>query len=66
MKNLKRLRERANLSVKDLALKLNVTPRAVGKGERCASYPHGERSPELATILGCTTDALYGRDAESG
>lgn len=65
MKNLKLLREQKNLSAKDVAVSLNVTPQAVGKWERNESMPRADQLPKLADLLGCTIDALYGRETKN-
>ena len=62
MKHLKVLREKANLSVKELAIEMHVTQQAVGKWERGESYPRAEQLPKLAGLLNCTIDALFGRE----
>lgn len=62
MKHLKALREQANLTVKELAFEMHVTQQAVGKWERGEAYPRAEQLPKLAGLLGCTIDALFGRE----
>lgn len=64
MKNLRFLRERANISVKALAEGMGVTPQAVGKWERGESSPRSEQLPNLADLIGCTIDDLFGRDTQ--
>ncbi len=64
MKNLKFLRERANLSVKSVAAEMQVSPQAVGKWERNESMPRAEQLPKLADLLGCTIDTLFGREEQ--
>ena len=64
LKNLRFLRERANISVKALAEGMGVTPQAVGKWERGESSPRSEQLPNLADLIGCTIDALFGRDTQ--
>lgn len=65
MKHLKVLREKANLSVKELAIEMKVSQQAVGKWERGESYPRAEQLPKLATLLHCTIDALFGQDQDT-
>lgn len=65
MKNLRYLREKAQLSVKDVADKMQVSPQAVGKWERGESFPRAEQMPKLADLFGCTIDELYGREADT-
>lgn len=62
MKNLRFLRERANLSVKDVAEEMHVSQQAVGKWERNESFPRAEQLPKLADLYNCTIDALFGRE----
>lgn len=62
MENLRFLREKANLSVKDVADEMKVSPQAVGKWERNESFPRAEQLPKLADLFHCTIDALFGRD----
>lgn len=64
LKNLRFLRERANISVKALAEGMGVTPQAVGKWERGESSPRSEQLPNLADLIGCTIDDLFGRDTQ--
>lgn len=61
MKNLKLLREKNGVSVKKLAVELNVSQQAVGKWERGEGMPRAELLPKLADALNCTIDALFGR-----
>ena len=63
MKNLRFLREQANLTVKDVAEEMQVSPQAVGKWERNESFPRAEQPPKLADLYHCTIDALFGREA---
>ncbi len=62
IKNLKLLREQADLSVKEISVALDVSPQAVGKWERGEACPRAELLPKLADLLHCTIDALFGRD----
>lgn len=62
MKQLKVLREKANISAAKLAKEIGVTPQAVGKWERGESMPRADQLPKLADLFGCTIDALFGRE----
>lgn len=62
MENLRFLREQANMSVKDVAEEMQVSPQAVGKWERNESFPRAEQLPKLADLFHCTIDALFGRE----
>ena len=63
MKQLRVLRENAKLTTSTLATKMGVSPQAVGKWERGESMPQASLLPKLADVLGCTIDALYGRES---
>ena len=63
MKYLRALREAKGISTKEFAENLNVTTQAVGKWERGESMPQAALLPEIAKQLGCTIDALFGRDS---
>ena len=52
------LRKEKNLTQQDLAAQLNITDKAVSKWERGLAYPDITLVPQLASILGVTTDAL--------
>lgn len=57
-------RKRAGITQEELAEKCAVTPQAVSKWENDLSYPDLESTGRLASILGCTVDALLnGEDA---
>lgn len=62
MKQLRVLREAANISTATLAKEMGVSSQAVGKWERGEAMPRAELLPKLADLLNCTLDALYGRD----
>lgn len=61
------IRERrmeAGLTQVELATRLSVNQTAVSQWERGTALPSGEKLPELANALGCTIDALYGRESQ--
>ncbi|MBM6976972.1 helix-turn-helix domain-containing protein [Intestinimonas butyriciproducens] len=62
MKGLKYIRKKAGLTQMDLAAKLGVTQSLVAMWERGATLPNAAKLPELADVLHCTIDALYGRE----
>lgn len=62
MKTIRALREKKGLSAKKLADLMEITPQAVGKWERGEANPSAAQLPVLADLLGCTIDALFGRD----
>ncbi|MBS5658555.1 MAG: helix-turn-helix transcriptional regulator [Oscillibacter sp.] len=64
MKTIRALREKKGLSAKKLADLMEVTPQAVGKWERGEANPSAMQLPVLADLLGCTIDALFGRDGQ--
>ena len=62
MKQLRVLREAANISASALASEMGVSQQAVGKWERGEAMPRADLLPKLADVLHCTIDALFGRD----
>lgn len=63
--NLKLMMDKAGISCLDLSKKLNVSQQAVYKWESGAALPSASKLPDLAAILGCTIDELYGRGEDS-
>ncbi len=61
MNGLKDLRRKKGLTQADLAVKLGVTQSLVAMWERGAVMPSAAKLPEIADMLGCTIDQLYGR-----
>ena len=59
---IKEMRLEAGLTQQDLADRMGVDRSTVSYWETNTSYPRGEQLPKLADILGCSIDALYGRD----
>ena len=62
MKGLRQLRQMANLTQKQLAEQLNVSQSNIAMWETGAAMPSASKLPELADLLHCTIDALYGRE----
>ncbi|HIY73896.1 MAG TPA: helix-turn-helix domain-containing protein [Candidatus Intestinimonas merdavium] len=62
METIKQLRESVGLSQDSLAKGLGVDRSTVAKWETSGVYPRGDKIPELAKLLRCTIDALYGRE----
>lgn len=60
---IKELRIAAGLRQVDLAEKMGVTQSSVCSWETGAATPQASLLPKLADVLGCTIDALYGRES---
>lgn len=65
MVNLRTKRRDLGLSCQEIAKKLQVSQQAVYKWEVGAAFPSTAKLPQLAKILGCTIDELYGLDQHS-
>lgn len=65
MKALKELRRQQNMTQAELAQKMGVTQSLIAMWERDASMPSAGKLPELADLLHCTIDELYGRGKDS-
>lgn len=61
--NMKVLRKLNNISQKELATKLFVTPQAVSKWERGESTPNPDALIKMADIFGVSIDYLLGASA---
>ena len=59
---IKEIREAAGLTRIQVADRLGVTVVAVRKWETGLAMPNADKQPAQADLLGCTIDALYGRD----
>lgn len=66
MEQIRVLREAAGLSQTELARRIGVKPCAVSIMEQPGKFPDVSRLPAIADALGCTTDALFGREADHG
>lgn len=59
---IKERREAVGLTRVQLADRMGVTSTAVRKWELGLAKPAADKLPLLAGLLGCTIDALYGRE----
>lgn len=59
------LRRNAGLTQRDLALKIGVTPSAVGNYEQGVSFPREEVLFRLFSALDCTPNELFGFEEET-
>ena len=59
---IKEYREAMGLTRIQVADRLGVTKVAVRKWEVGLTMPNADKLPALADLLGCSIDALYGRD----
>lgn len=62
MKGLKSIRTKNELTQTELAKQLGVTQSTVAMWESGTVMPTGAMIPQIADALGCTIDALYGRE----
>ena len=60
-KNLRKFRDNKNLTQKELADMLGVTPQAVSKWERSESCPDIVLLPRLSEILDCSINDLFNK-----
>jgi transcriptional regulator with XRE-family HTH domain len=58
--NIKKLRKNKNMTQKEVADRLNVTPQTVSKWERNISYPDLDMLVQLSGLFQTSTDALLG------
>lgn len=58
MNNIRKCREKANMSQESLAKKLNIDRSTISKWETCNAVPRVETLIELANLFGCTIDEL--------
>lgn len=63
MNAIKALRERAGLTQKQLGELLGLGQSTVAMWETDESKPRADKLPELARVLGCTIEDLYGSHA---
>ncbi|MDY4966205.1 MAG: helix-turn-helix transcriptional regulator [Dysosmobacter sp.] len=59
---IREMRLAAGLTQAELAAKVKVNQTAVSQWERESVLPSCDKLPELADALGCSIDALYGRN----
>lgn len=62
---IRRLREEANLSQQQLAAAMGTTQTGVSNWETGVSLPRARDLPRLASVLGCSIDALFRADEEA-
>lgn len=62
--NIKSERNRANLTQKDLAEKLNTSEGTVRDWEKGRRTMPSNKLLEMSAIFGCTTDYILGRSSE--
>lgn len=60
---IREMRLAAGLTQAELAAKVKVNQTAVSQWERESVLPSCDKLPELADALGCSIDALYGRQS---
>ena len=58
---IKRFRERTQISQQGLAIMLQVDQSTVAKWESKKAAPRADLLPKIADVLGCTIDELFGR-----
>lgn len=61
--NLRELRKERGLTQVQLAEMMSVTQGAVSSWESGTALPQASQLPRLADLLGCSIDALYGRQS---
>lgn len=57
--NIKKYREKANLSQSELARALGVSHTAVSKWDLGVSYPRADMLPRIATVLHCNVADFF-------
>ena len=65
MKRLKEIRQDRNMSIKELAERINVCESTIAKYETQTRQPSLDTVRELADVLDTTTDKLLGRDTSN-
>ena len=60
---LKSTRAKRNVSQKELAKQIGVTPSALSRWENEKRKVPAAMLPDIAAALGCTIDELYGKEA---
>ena len=56
---IKEYRIKKQLSQRDLAMRLHVTPQAISKWEKAVAYPNIDLLPHLADCLGCSVENFF-------
>lgn len=62
MLEIRALREAAGMSQTELARRIGVKPCTVSVMELPGHFPEPSRIPAIADALGCSIDALFGRE----
>lgn len=60
---IRKFREAAGLTMRELAGKIGVSAATVSRWESGEDFPAAGRLPHLANVLGCSIDELFGRDS---
>lgn len=60
---IRKFREAAGMTMKELADKVGVSIATVSRWENGEDFPAAARFPLLADALDCTIDELFGRDS---
>lgn len=60
MNNLKCLRESLKITQESFAEQLGVTQQAIAKWETGEAMPRADKLPEIAKILNCSIEDLFG------
>lgn len=58
MNNIRKIREKRQISQEYIAVKLDVTAATVSRWETGEFLPRADKLPQLAKVLGCTVDEL--------
>ena len=59
---IKEMRKDVGLSQTELAKVINVTQGAISQWEKGLAQPTADKLPELAKVLGCSIDELFGKE----
>jgi len=64
MKNIRNMRQKANITQTELAQAISVTQSTIACWEAGTKYPSADKLPELARVLHCTIDNLFADEQE--
>lgn len=59
---IRELMEQRGLQCIQVADAMNVSPSCITKWLKGSAYPSADKLPALANLLGCSIDALFGRE----
>ena len=62
---IRELREQAEITQRELGIRMGVDCTAVTKWESETALPRARQLPLLAQVLGCSIDELYNHDEEA-